>query len=74
MTILFTTRLPENGFHLPECTLVIPNTPYFSQEELEARISEAEILVSTFDFTVSSALLEQGKKTKVGSQLRSRVQ
>ena len=65
MTILFTTRLPENGFHLPECTLVIPNTPYFSQEELLSRIGEAEILVSTFDFAVTSALLEQGKKLRL---------
>lgn len=65
MTILFTTRLPENGFHLPECKLVIPDTPYFSQEELRARIAEAEILVSTFDFTVSAAMLEQGKKLRL---------
>ena len=65
MTILFTTRLPENGFHLPEHKLVIPETPYFSEEELMLRIAEAEILVSTFDFTVSSALLDKGKKLRL---------
>ena len=65
MTILFTTRLPENGFHLPDCELVIPESPYFSEEELMLRIGEADILVSTFDFTVSSALLSQGKQLRL---------
>lgn len=65
MIILFTTRLPQHGFHLEEDTLVIPETPYFSKEELTERISEADILVSTYDYPVGADILEKGQKLKL---------
>jgi len=65
MIILFTTRLPQHGFHLEEDTLVIPETPYFSKEELTERITEADILVSTYDYPVGADILEKGQKLKL---------
>lgn len=65
MKIVFTTRLPENGFSLTDCELVIPETPYFSQEELSCRLLDADVLVSTYDYSVSADLLEKGKRLQL---------
>lgn len=65
MKILFTTRLPQNGFHLAEHTLVIPETPYFSKDELIQLIPDADVLVSTYDYPVQQDVLAQGKKLKL---------
>lgn len=65
MIILFTTRLPEKGFQLTEDRLMIPETPYFSEEELTVRLPEADVLVSTYDYPVGAQLLEHGKKLKL---------
>ncbi len=66
MTILFTTRLPEHGFLLlKEEELIMPETPYFSQEELVARLPKADVLVSTFDYPVPANVLEHGKQLKL---------
>lgn len=65
MKIVFTTRLPQSGFQLAEDTLIIPETPYFSQEELAARIADADVLVSTYDYPVQKDVLAEGKKLKL---------
>lgn len=65
MKIVFTTRLPQSGFQLAEDTLIIPETPYFSQEDLAARIADADVLVSTYDYPVPKDVLAEGKKLKL---------
>lgn len=65
MKIVFTTRLPENGFSLTDCELVIPETPYFSQEELSCRVLDADVLVSTYDYAVTADLLEKGERLQL---------
>lgn len=65
MKIVFTTRLPQSGFQLAEDTLIIPETPYFSKEELAARIADADVLVSTYDYPVQKDVLAEGKKLKL---------
>lgn len=66
MTILFTTKLPASGFPaLQEHQLIIPATPYFSQEELMARLPEAEVLVSTYDYPVPAEVLAHGKQLRL---------
>lgn len=66
MRILFTTHLPEQGFgQLGGHTLDIPEAPYYSQDELMARIGDAQVLVSTYDYPVTATLLEQAKKLQL---------
>lgn len=66
MTILFTTQLPKHGFpNLTEFELVIPETPYFSREELVARLPQADVLVSTYDYPVPADVLEHGQQLKL---------
>lgn len=66
MTILFTTRLPKHGFsNLTEFELAIPETPYFSREELVARLPQADVLVSTYDYPVPADVLEHGQQLKL---------
>jgi len=65
MNILFTTRLPESGFQLEDDQLIIPAEPYYSKEELTERIAEADILVSTYDYPVTSQILEKGKRLQL---------
>lgn len=65
MKIVFTTRLPQSGFQLAEDTLIIPETPYFSKEDLAARIADADVLVSTYDYPVQKDVLAEGKKLKL---------
>lgn len=66
MRILFTTHLPEQGFgQLGGHTLDIPTAPYYSQEELMARIGDADVLVSTYDYPVTAALLEHAHQLQL---------
>lgn len=63
MTIVFTTSLPQEGFsRLGNHQLIIPQTPYFSNDELTRILSEgADVLVATFDYKVSAEMLEAAK-------------
>lgn len=66
MKILFTTHLPAEGFAiLDDHTLLIPDTPYRDRDELARLLPDADVLVSTFDYTVSAELLAIGKKLKL---------
>lgn len=58
MNILFTTHLPAEGFRrLGGHRLVFPESPYFSKTDLLRLLPEADILVSTFDYSVSEETL-----------------
>lgn len=66
MRIVFTTYLPKEGFAgLVEHELVIPHAPYFSTEELQERIADADILVSTFDYAVPAEILARGARLRL---------
>lgn len=66
MTILFTTHLPDEGFtRLSEHKLLIPSSPYFTLDELKERIVDADILVSTYDYSVPAELLSVGQALKL---------
>ncbi len=60
MNILFTTRLPIEGLvslNSIHCELIIPNTPYFTEEELLKHLPQADILVSTFDYRITQTMI-----------------
>lgn len=63
MTIVFTTSLPQEGFsRLGNHRLIIPQTPYFSNNELIRILSDgADVLVATFDYKVSAEMLDAAK-------------
>lgn len=66
--IVFTTRLPESGFaRLTEAKyrLVIPNSGYFSREELLSEITDADVLVSTFDYAVPADVLAHAAQLRL---------
>lgn len=66
MKILFTTRLPEEGFtRISGETIDIPATPYYSEDELIERIADAEVLVSTFDYKVSRRVIEAANRLRL---------
>ena len=66
MEILFTTQLPLNGFSsLSAHKLIMPSTPRFSRAELERLITQCDVLVSTFDYTIDKALIDKAQKLKL---------
>ncbi len=63
MKILFTTYLPEVGFvRLQGHELVFPATTYCTRETLMEQITDADILVSTFDYKVDKEILERASQ------------
>lgn len=66
MRILFTTHLPSTGFgNLTEHHLDIPETPYYTQDELILRLPSADVLVSTYDYPVPAELLQHGTQLRL---------
>lgn len=68
MNILFTTRLPQEGFTSlseTDCKLIIPSAPYFTEEELCRLIQDADILVSTYDYQVHESLLRYARHLRL---------
>ncbi len=63
MKIVFTTYLPVEGFaRLSEHNLVFPQAAYATREELKEIITDADILVATFDYKVDANILEHAAK------------
>ncbi len=65
MKILFTTKLPIEGYsQLINDELIMPSEIKFTQEELKAKITDCDILVSTYDYPVRAEIIEAGNKLK----------
>ena len=53
MNILLTTRLPQQGFaRLKRHNIIIPQTAFFTEQELLAHAQSCDILVPTFDYKI----------------------
>lgn len=68
MKILFTTRLPREGFaalDTVDSELVIPSSPYFSVDELMQLLPQADILVSTFDYTITPTMIAAASRLQL---------
>lgn len=66
MEIVFTTQLPLNGFStLHAHHLVMSETAKFARAELERLLVNADVLVSTFDYTIDKALIEKAPQLKM---------
>lgn len=66
MNILLTTRLPYEGFlTLKGHNLTFPTEPKFSDEEFMELITDADILISTFDYKVTAEAIARAKKLKI---------
>lgn len=66
MNILFTTALPHRGFlSLADHQLDIPDTPYYSADQLMARLPQADVLVSTFDYKVTAEMIAAASRLQL---------
>ncbi len=68
MNILFTTRLPREGFaalDTIDSKLIIPSSPYISVDELLQHLPAADILVSTFDYNISRQMIAAAPNLKL---------
>ena len=66
MEILFTTKLPLDGFSsLSAHKLIMPSVPRFSRAELERLITQCDVLVSTFDYPIEKTLIEKAQRLKL---------
>lgn len=65
MTILITTNLPKQGFaELSAHTLIMPEAHKFTPEQLIERLPEADFLISTFDYKITSEMIAVATKLK----------
>ena len=66
MKILLTTNLPKIGFTEMQgiADVVMPEKHKFTPEELTKEITDADFLISTFDYKVPESMMEAGKKLK----------
>lgn len=65
MKILFTTKLPIEGYgRLKDDELIMPESPKFDLEEVKSRITDCDILVSTFDYAISKELINSAPKLR----------
>ncbi len=65
MKIVFTTKLPLEGYEtIREHELIMPENQKFTESELKALMLDCDILVSTFDYPISEAMIEAGKQLK----------
>ncbi|HCS88031.1 MAG TPA: dihydrofolate reductase [Bacteroidales bacterium] len=68
MNILFTTRLPQEGFtSLDEIhyDLIMPSAPCFTEEELCRLLPDADILVATYDYPVKASMLQCAERLRL---------
>lgn len=66
--IVFTTYLPIEGFdRLQDDRLVMPAAPYgqMSRAELDEALQDAEVLVTTFDYTVSAESVSNAPRLRL---------
>lgn len=66
MKIVFTTRLPEKAFEkLASHTLVLPETDSFTADELLPHLSDADILVPTYDYNITEPMLQSAPRLQL---------
>lgn len=64
--VLVTTRLPREGFtRLDHYNLMIPSEPKFTPEDLMKLLPEADILIPTFDYQVTAAMIDVAQRLKL---------
>lgn len=68
MKILFTTHLPKEGLaslnSIP-CEQIIPDNPYFSENELLQYLPDTDILVSTFDYRITNTMISHAPRLRL---------
>ena len=68
MKILFTTRLPQEGFTSLDKIhgeLIIPSASCFTEEELCRLLPDADLLVSTYDYPVNASMLQYTERLRL---------
>lgn len=64
--ILITTRLPREGFsRLAGYNLTLPTEPKFTPAELMERLPDADILIATFDYPITAAMIAAAPRLKL---------
>lgn len=64
--ILITTRLPREGFdRLGAYNIIMPSDAKFTPDELAAHLPETDILISTFDYPVTAAVIASAPRLKL---------
>lgn len=65
MKIVFTTRLPKEAFvELQKHELIMPELGQFQEAELKPHLQDADVLVPTFNYTISSDILANAHNLK----------
>lgn len=66
MNIVFTTRLPHEGFsRLDSHKLIMPLADTFTHSQLCEHLSDADILVATYDYAVPMQILQSAHKLRM---------
>ena len=66
MNILLTTKLPIEGFtSISEHNIIMPENAKFTPDELTARLADADILLSTFDYKITAEMIASAPNLKL---------